>query len=691
MDVLDAGNGDEGTAMLEIVHDLAPKADLAFAPAGDTPQTFAASIRALRARGADVIVDDVTRPDEPVFQDGPVARAVAEVAEDGALYFSSAGNDGNVDSGTAGNYEGVFRSSGRAVGKFAGSAHDFDPGSGVQVVNPTTAGSAFAPAVLQWADPLGAAADDYDLYALDAAGNVVAYANTTQDGDDDPVESLSVPDLAGPVHLVVTKFSGADRYFQLGVWGGRFAADGPCKAYTSPGSVRGHSSVPAAFSVAAVPARVPQPSDLTPGDPPNPKGPYPSRYTGRQKMERFTSDGPRRVFFEPDGRPITPGDLTATGGAVRTDPDLAAADGVRTSLVQPDLDPFFGTSASAPHAAAIAALALSGRPGLTAAQFRDALRTTALDIEGTGADRNTGSGIIMAEPLLEALGATGQPYAVPGSVVVSSTTDGDRYLEPGERGVLSVPVTNTGDVAAAKVAASLRSSVPGVTITPSSRSYGTLAPGARATRTFTASVGRTVPAGTRVQLSTEVSFTGAFSPRARTTSLVVGQPSSTTKHVAYAGPPVPIPDGNPDGVSVRLRVSGVGPVSKATFSLDGSACSTREKSTTVGLQHSFPVDLAGTLTGPDGTRVRLFTGVGSDGNNFCKTVFADSATRSITAAEPGDAPFTGKWRPAQPLSAFRGKDGNGTWTFTVVDRNASDAGTLRKFSVHLNGYLKPRG
>ena len=64
---------------------------------------------------------------------------------------------------------------------------------------------------------------------------------------------------------------------------------------------------------------------------------------------------------------------------MRTDPDLTAADGVRTSTA--GFDPFFGTSASAPHAAAIAALALSGRPGLTASSFRRALRQTALDIE----------------------------------------------------------------------------------------------------------------------------------------------------------------------------------------------------------------------------------------------------------------------------------------------------------------------
>ena len=58
---------------------------------------------------------------------------------DGALYFSSAGNEGNTLDGTSGNYEGVFVDSGRAVGKFAGAAHDFDPGAAVQEFEPISA------------------------------------------------------------------------------------------------------------------------------------------------------------------------------------------------------------------------------------------------------------------------------------------------------------------------------------------------------------------------------------------------------------------------------------------------------------------------------------------------------------------------------------------------------------------------
>src|SRR5688572_959761 len=124
-----AGDGDEGTAMLEILHDMAPGAELGFATAFISDASFADNIRALRADGCDVIVDDILYFNESPFEDGPIAQAVNDVTADGALYFSSAGNEGNTLDGTSGNYEADFRGSGRTVGKFAGEAHDFDPGT----------------------------------------------------------------------------------------------------------------------------------------------------------------------------------------------------------------------------------------------------------------------------------------------------------------------------------------------------------------------------------------------------------------------------------------------------------------------------------------------------------------------------------------------------------------------------------
>ncbi len=110
--------------------------------------------------------------------------------------------------------------------------------------------------------------------------------------------------------------------------------------------------------------------------------------------------GPVRIFFTPAGAAITPGNVLfgTNGGQLLQKPDIAAGDGAATNVG--GFMPFFGTSAAAPHAAAIAALVWSSNVALTAAQVRTALTSTALDIEAPGVDRDSGVGIVMA---LEAL------------------------------------------------------------------------------------------------------------------------------------------------------------------------------------------------------------------------------------------------------------------------------------------------
>ena len=96
----------EGTAMLEIIHSLAPGASLYFATAHGGIASFAQNIRDLQAAGCRVIVDDVLYFSESPFQDGPIAQAVSDVSAAGVLYFSAAGNSGGIDRGTSGTWEG---------------------------------------------------------------------------------------------------------------------------------------------------------------------------------------------------------------------------------------------------------------------------------------------------------------------------------------------------------------------------------------------------------------------------------------------------------------------------------------------------------------------------------------------------------------------------------------------------------
>ncbi|NJL29887.1 MAG: hypothetical protein HC897_19325, partial [Thermoanaerobaculia bacterium] len=98
----------EGTALLEIIHDLAPGAELIFATGNGGQAQMAQNILALAAAGCDVIADDVFYFGEPPFQDGVIAQAVDQVSAAGVFYFSSAGNSGRLNAGTAGVWEGPF-------------------------------------------------------------------------------------------------------------------------------------------------------------------------------------------------------------------------------------------------------------------------------------------------------------------------------------------------------------------------------------------------------------------------------------------------------------------------------------------------------------------------------------------------------------------------------------------------------
>ncbi|NBH11441.1 S8 family serine peptidase, partial [Amycolatopsis sp. SID8362] len=397
------GSGDEGTAMLEIIHDLAPNATLGFATAFTSEASFAANIRALRTTGkCQIIVDDVSYFDESPFQDTQVAQAVNDVTAAGVLYFSSAGNSGNATDGTSGYYEGDFRASPTKISGVTGTPHDFDPSSTTQNFDALSAGSLGKPVTLFWSDPWGKSANDYDLFILNSSGSVVASSENGQSGAQNPYEIASVPTTGSGYKVAVVKYSGADRFIALNVIRGRFVASGSLKAFSTNGVTNGHSAAANAFSVAAAPAAAAFGRPLETGDPANPAGPYPGLYTASSKWERFSSDGKRKLFYNADGTAITPGNVSSTGGTTRNKPDITAADGVATSVT--GFQPFFGTSAAAPHAAAIAALLLSGKPTATPAQIRSALVSSAIDLGTPGFDTVTGTGVIMAGPALAALG-----------------------------------------------------------------------------------------------------------------------------------------------------------------------------------------------------------------------------------------------------------------------------------------------
>jgi len=366
----------EGTALMEIVHDMAPGADLFFATAKGGQAQFAQNILDLAAAGCDVIADDVEYFSEPAFQDGIIAQAVDQVFADGVIYFSAAGNEGNLNKGTSGVYEGPYMPTAVSAPLAGLSAHDYGGGETGNTVTtdlrPDTGGEApfFT---LQWNDPQGASGNDYDLFLLDAGMmNVIGASTNTQDGTQNPYEEIDSRgvDHTG-AHLVVVLTAGnPDRFIRLNTHRGMLM-------HATEGQIYGHPAARGALAVAAVFSN------------------FGTLFDGTESVETFSSDGPRRIFFNADGSPVARG----AGGILRDKPDVAAADGVMTAT--PGFNPFFGTSASAPHAAAISALFTSAFGSIPIGDSVDIFKSSALDIEAPGFDRDSGSGIIMGD---EALG-----------------------------------------------------------------------------------------------------------------------------------------------------------------------------------------------------------------------------------------------------------------------------------------------
>ena len=371
---------DEGRAMMQLIHDVAPGSPLAFYTAFESQEDFAAGIRALAAAGSKVIVDDIIYFAEPMFEDGIIAQAVDDVHDDGVAYFSSAGNDARQS------YESRFRLS--TDPGISGPRHDFAPGRSVDGLQSTTASAGSATLLsLQWDQPsLSAngrrgAQSDIDVWFYDQNGEpfeictddpdqVVCQipgfdANTGGDAVETPIMvNFSDEDLV--VQIGIELFEGPAPNYVKYVWfdldAGVFAVD---EYDTASGTVYGHANADGAEAVGAAAWYQTQEwgSPLRPQCVP-------------ACLNSFSSAGGSPVFYGKNGRRLsTP--------VVRLKPGVTGPDGGNTSFFFFDLDfevpgstepdgipNFFGTSASAPHVAAVAALMLDQRERDLAARKR---------------------------------------------------------------------------------------------------------------------------------------------------------------------------------------------------------------------------------------------------------------------------------------------------------------------------------
>src|SRR5436190_15230401 len=214
-----SGGADEGRAMAQLVHDLAPGAHLAFATAFNGDLDFANQITALRTvNHADVLVDDVSYFNEPFFQNGPIANAANAASRAGVGYFSAAGNENVIVGGkNVSSYEApALRAASCAASVLALepllACHDFDPGASVDNTDSVTVapGGGFA-VDLQWAQPWGRVTSDLDVFIVDAQGRVVGASATDNSQSQQPFEFANFTNSTAAtqtVSIVVGNFAG---------------------------------------------------------------------------------------------------------------------------------------------------------------------------------------------------------------------------------------------------------------------------------------------------------------------------------------------------------------------------------------------------------------------------------------------------------------------------------------------------
>ncbi|WP_431209373.1 hypothetical protein ACQ86N_24740 [Puia sp. P3] len=326
--------------MMEIVHDVAPAATLAFHTANNGQADFANGILKLANSGCQVIADDVFYYAEPFFQDGIIAQAVDQAKQQGVAYFSAAGNN------SIRSYTGDYRPTNISpFGPTAGTAHNFAaPSDPVRILQPIyippggTMISSF-----QWdqssfsASGVGAQTD-FDIYLLNSSGEIMAVGGSDNIASGDPIEVFGFTNnTADPTfYLAIVKYKGPDvsvlKYILYG--DALFYLTNPAIPGILSPTIVGHTKADGAISTgAAFWLQTPAYGADTP------------------VVESFSSVGGVPNYFDTHGNRIAP--------LVRKKPEIVAPDGGNTSFFDPfgngditeDKDTFpnfFGTSAAAP-------------------------------------------------------------------------------------------------------------------------------------------------------------------------------------------------------------------------------------------------------------------------------------------------------------------------------------------------------
>lgn len=486
-----AGSTDEGRAMAEIIFDTAPGVRNMMFTTGQGAATRAAGIDNLVAHGAKVIADDTVQLTEPFFQDGVVAQAVDRAKAAGVTYLVSAGNRARQS------WEGTYAPMTDPRG-VSSSTENFGTAAATDAIQTIGTFTNTKPFVsLQWDEPFGHATTDLALDFYTITGGVPTYA-TTVDTDNIattvPSEFASLT-ITGTVTLgmAIRRVAGTRNPFIKYIVGG-----------TPTFTIAEHNTSSDAIDPDAASAR----GALTVAA---------SNYATPATPESFSSRGPAFKLFDVAGNRLA-------APEVRPKPDLAAADGVATSVS--GFSAFFGTSAAAPSAAGIAALMLSAKPTMpvdeTAAILRDSTHTTDCTLTPGVPDNDCGFGFELADGAVAAA-QDASPPAVAATVTPATPNGaGGWYTSPSVN--VSWSATDPGSPISVKTGcdpAAVTTDTPGTAFTCAATSAG-----GTATQSVTIKRDASPPSAPAFAGITPRSFTVAQLPPAAAISCTASDPTS---------------------------------------------------------------------------------------------------------------------------------------------------------------------
>ncbi len=423
------GGADEGEGMMEVIHDVAPGAALAFASSGNDQTAMGMNLGLLRTAGhCTITCDDIGFEDEPFFQDGPISQAITANRVAGVPHFSAFGNDANqgvlttfkpINPGVTSD-DGVVPPSGSCL-------HDW--GNGIGAFLPIAIpGQDQISLILQWDQPwssfnLGPGSNcDLDLYLCSAPSiaNVIMKSEQRQGTVGAPAgDAMEVIDYQNTssnsktLYLAINHHAGS-RVSSTGTGSnvmrivfddngaGALPTINPVGGNTI--SSYGHPTAASCIGVAAI------------------------DYAQPAIPENFTSKGGTvPYYFDTKGNPRV---------VMRQTPDIAACDDIDTTVFpggtgndsdNSGFPNFSGTSCAAPNAAAVAALLLQASH-VSPSQLLGVFKSSATDITQAptedpgepmgGTDTYTGAGLINATQAYVVLGTV--VPAGPGTLIFTS-------------------------------------------------------------------------------------------------------------------------------------------------------------------------------------------------------------------------------------------------------------------------------